>query len=300
MDFALSEITLVLFTTLAPSGTVAYALVAWRALACPDQGARRLVAAVAGIPLAVCLLGLIASATHLGNPANALYVFMGVGRSPLSNEVAAAVAFFAVAGVAWMYGFAERVVDWAHRAALAASMLMGIVFLATVAMAYHARTIVSWDTPFVPGVLVASAFAGGPLVAWVCVRALVRPQATLRFGHGCLAVSAAGVVVAVVLLVAQEHAVADLGNAATSMAHLAPLFGPSTLLYASCAVGGWLLMAADARGVTQAHAADSAGAGDAPPLSLLLAGVSLGLVFAGTFVMRFNFYMTHLTYGISF
>lgn len=54
------------------------------------------------------MVGLVASATHLGNPANALYVFVGVGRSPLSTEVFCAVVFLALAGVYWLYSFAER------------------------------------------------------------------------------------------------------------------------------------------------------------------------------------------------
>ena len=44
------------------------------------------------------MVGLVASATHLGNPANALYVFLGVGRSPLSTEVFCAVVFLALGG----------------------------------------------------------------------------------------------------------------------------------------------------------------------------------------------------------
>ena len=47
------------------------------------------------IPFLVTLVGLVASATHLGNPDNALYVFSRVGASPLSNEVCAAVLFLA-------------------------------------------------------------------------------------------------------------------------------------------------------------------------------------------------------------
>ena len=54
------------------------------------------------------MVGLVASATHLGNPANALYVFTGVGRCPLSTEVFAAVIFLALAGVYLLYSFVEH------------------------------------------------------------------------------------------------------------------------------------------------------------------------------------------------
>ena len=97
---ALGEITLVLFTTLAPSGAIALALmglpiVAGRA----SEDERRRIDKFVSVPLVVSMVGLVASATHLGNPANALYVFVGVGRSPLSTEVFCAVVFLALAGV---------------------------------------------------------------------------------------------------------------------------------------------------------------------------------------------------------
>ena len=99
LDTALGEITLVLFTTLAPSGVVAYACMALPVLVRSTADAvRQRINLFLNIPLAVSMVGLVASATHLGNPANALYVFLGVGRSPLSTEVFCAVVFLALAG----------------------------------------------------------------------------------------------------------------------------------------------------------------------------------------------------------
>ena len=90
-SLAFGEITLVLFTTLAPSGAVAYLIMGLPVLVgrAQDEVARRL-NRWSCLPLVVTMVGLIASATHLGNPSNALYVFTGVGRSPLSTEVFAA------------------------------------------------------------------------------------------------------------------------------------------------------------------------------------------------------------------
>ena len=105
-SLAFGEITLVLFTTLAPSGAVAYLIMGLPVLVgrAQDEVARRL-NRWSCLPLVVTMVGLIASATHLGNPSNALYVFTGVGRSPLSTEVFAAVIFLALAGVFWLYSF---------------------------------------------------------------------------------------------------------------------------------------------------------------------------------------------------
>ena len=75
------------------------------------------------------MVGLVASATHLGNPANALYVFLGVGRSPLSTEVFCAVVFLALAGLYWLYNFVEHPKPQLQRAWLVLAMLAGAVFV---------------------------------------------------------------------------------------------------------------------------------------------------------------------------
>ena len=86
-DTALGEVTLVLFTTLAPSGAIALVLVAAVLLFSKLESTMRArISTFMCIPLVVTMVGLVASATHLGNPANALYVFLHFGSSPLSNE----------------------------------------------------------------------------------------------------------------------------------------------------------------------------------------------------------------------
>ena len=64
---AFSEITLVLFTTLAPSGAVAYLIMGLPVLTGQARGeAARAPEQVSCLPLVVAMVGLIASATHLG------------------------------------------------------------------------------------------------------------------------------------------------------------------------------------------------------------------------------------------
>ncbi len=109
IDQGLAQLSLVAFTTLMPSGALAFvaiaALLLSRRLA-PAEAAR--LARFLIIPLAVAMLGLIASTNHLGKPGNTLYVLMGVGRSPLSNEVFATGLFVAFAWTAWLLSFSER------------------------------------------------------------------------------------------------------------------------------------------------------------------------------------------------
>lgn len=171
-DTALGEITLVLFTTLAPSGVVAFICMGLPVL---GRGAsvalRQRLNVFLGLPLVVAMVGLVASATHLGNPANALYVFLGVGRSPLSTEVFCAVVFLALAGLYWLYNFVEHPKPQLQRAWLVLAMLAGAVFVAAVGCAYAADTIVSWHTVYVPLNLMLNALVGGPILAIAGLRA---------------------------------------------------------------------------------------------------------------------------------
>ena len=107
METALNEITLVLFTSIAPAGVVGFIMMAWVAFSTTDKARADAASRHLVIPLTLAITGLIASATHLGTPANALYVISGIGRSPLSNEVVAAVAFLAIGGVYWIASFRD-------------------------------------------------------------------------------------------------------------------------------------------------------------------------------------------------
>ncbi len=165
-SLAFGEITLVLFTTLAPSGALAYLIMGLPVLVGRAQGeAARRLNQWSCLPLVIAMVGLIASATHLGNPSNALYVFTGVGRSPLSTEVFAAVIFLALAGVFWLYSFAEHPRVGLQRGLLAAIDAAVVAFVLSVAFAYNVDTILTWSLPLVPASLILNALFGGPLLA---------------------------------------------------------------------------------------------------------------------------------------
>ena len=182
-DTALSEVTLVLFTTLAPSGAVALVLVA-AVLLFPklESTMRARISTFMCIPLVVTMVGLVASATHLGNPANALYVFLHVGSSPLSNEVVSAVALLACSGLYWLYSFSVKPLVWLQRLLLAMIAVAGIVFVTMVSLAYSVDTIVTWSLPTVPISLWLNALMGGPLLAAITLYAAQWRALAGRFG----------------------------------------------------------------------------------------------------------------------
>ena len=103
LDFALNDICLAAFTTLAPGATLAYVVLACTLLFGKlDSRLRQRIESWLIVPLAVATVGLVASATHLGTPSNALYVFRTVGSSPLATEVFSAVLFLGTSCSYWL------------------------------------------------------------------------------------------------------------------------------------------------------------------------------------------------------
>ena len=203
-DTALGEVTLVLFTTLAPSGAIALVLVAAVLLFSKLESTMRArISTFMCLPLVVPIVGLVASATHLGNPANALYVFLHFGSSPLSNEVVSAVGLLACSGLYWLYSFSVKPFAWLPRLLLAMIAATGIVFVAMVSLAYSVDTIVTWSLPTVPISLWLNALMGGPLLAAITLYAAQWRALAGRFGLMLMAASfvalAANTVVYIVL-----------------------------------------------------------------------------------------------------
>ncbi|MBR5259560.1 MAG: dimethyl sulfoxide reductase anchor subunit, partial [Eggerthellaceae bacterium] len=138
------EAGLAIFTTLAPSGLVAMLLLlpilfAWGG---GRKGEGLRLCNYLMIPLGVTLLGFVASTIQLGTPANALYVFTGIGRSPLSNEVLSVVVYFGLAGSYWMLSFGE----WL-KAPMARAWLVTIGISALFALVMMGRAYSIWTIP---------------------------------------------------------------------------------------------------------------------------------------------------------
>ena len=299
-DMAFSEITLVTFTTLAPSGVVALVIVAGvLLLANLDAQARARINKFTCIPLVVTMAGLIASATHLGNPANALYVFLHVGSSPLSNEVFSAVLFLACSGLYWLYSFSAKPIAWLQRAVLALIAVTGAAFVTMVALAYSVDTIATWNLPTVPVSLWLNALIGGPLLAVVTLYAARWRAIAGRFGLVLAVLPFVALAANVAVLVAQGTLMGNVENSLISARQLVPNYGAMLAVFAVLCLVGCLASAMTMHVVSRQTVA----AGQSPlafskrVMTCLCA--SCVLVFAGIFVMRFAFYMMHLTVGVA-
>lgn len=356
-SFAFDEITLVLFTTLAPSGAVAYLLMSLPVMLGRATGdAARRLNQLTCLPLVIAMVGLVASATHLGNPSNALYVFTGVGRSPLSTEVGCAVAFLALAGIYWLYSFAEHPRRGLQRGLLAAIDVAIVAFVVAVAFAYHVDTIITWSLPLVPASLVLNSLVGGPLIALVGF-ALARWPVSRAALCGLAAAAFVANTVVYVVLGAWLHPLANELATVEQLVPAYPAFAATFVLLSVCGIAlSWraadgaqgrkavssgqampapaeqgdateplavadapvaepLTVAAapaeegaatDPLAVAAAPAATPAEQGDAPAANglpgdlhcVVVRAIGALLALAGIFVMRFVFYMTHLTVGL--
>ena len=188
MTSGFDAFSLGLFTSLAPAGVVAFLALALVRLWSRDRTASVRIDRMIALPFSVVLIGFIASATHLGTPANALHVFSGVGRSPLSNEVLSAVAVLFLVGSYWMMAFKERFPDAVAKPWLALACLAGIALIACTSMAYNVDTVPTWDTAFTPANLVLAALLAGPVLGLLFLElAQVRPRARARRTGGARA-----------------------------------------------------------------------------------------------------------------
>ena len=299
-DTALGEVTLVLFTTLAPSGAIALVLVAAVLLFSKLESTMRArISTFMCIPLVVTMVGLVASATHLGNPANALYVFLHFGSSPLSNEVVSAVGLLACSGLYWLYSFSVKPFAWLQRLLLAMIAATGIVFVAMVSLAYSVDTIVTWSLPMVPISLWLNALVGGPLLAAITLYAAQWRALAGRFGLLLMTVPFIALAANTVVYIVQGMQLGGVANSVVAAAGLVPHYRAMLLTFALMCFAGCVLAALTMHAVSRETVAHGGGGLAFSKRVFARMAVACLLVFAGIFVMRFAFYMMHLTVGLA-
>ena len=126
---------------------------------------------------------------------------------------------------------------------------------------------VTWDTPFVPVALCLNALVGGPVLTLFGLRFSRWSPLESRVGGMLLALSSAALLANAGVYVAQGMSVLTMRNYLVSAEQLVPTYGAMATVFFG--------------------------------ISVASAAIASALVFAGIFVMRFAFYMMHMTYGIS-
>ena len=277
MTSGFDAFSLGLFTSLAPAGVVAFLALALVRLWSRDRTASVRIDRMIALPFSVVLIVFIASATHLGTPANALHVFSGVGRSPLSNEVLSAVAFLFLVGSYWMMAFKERFPDAVAKPWLALACLAGIALIACTSMAYNVDTVPTWDTAFTPANLVLAALLAGPVLGLLFLElAQVRPRALER---------ALVVLAATVVLALHQESLSAIANNEFAASTLAPSY--------PAVIGAHLIVGA----IALAIAGLSMKRVQSRRTTLALRATASLLALAAVFVTRIVFYHLHMTVG---
>lgn len=275
MTSGFDAFSLGLFTSLAPAGVVAFLALALVRLWSRDRTASVRIDRMIALPFSVVLIGFIASATHLGTPANALHVFSGVGRSPLSNEVLSAVAFLFLVGSYWMMAFKERFPDAVAKPWLALACLAGIALIACTSMAYNVDTVPTWDTAFTPANLVLAALLAGPVLGLLFLElAQVRPRALER-----------ALVAGTVVLALHQESLSAIANNEFAASTLAPSY--------PAVIGAHLIVGA----IALAIAGLSMKRVQSRRTTLALRATASLLALAAVFVTRIVFYHLHMTVG---
>lgn len=157
------ELPLVFFTVLGQSAVGAFILLLL-AHAAGKLDSRRL-----GISLfcAMCLfgVGLVLGMIHLGQLLRAFNLFFGIGRSPMSNEIALSALFGAFGGISalglWFgKGNLFRLLAWV-------AAVIGVGFVAAIPAVYQIETVAAWKTDYTWVVMLLTVLTGGGLVAAV-------------------------------------------------------------------------------------------------------------------------------------
>ena len=284
LAFGASQLSLALFTTLAPAGAVAYAIGAAFCLFFPgSKAAQDRLDHCLVIPLALAIIGLVASTAHLGKPSNSLFVLSGVGRSPLSNEVFAAVLFIGVAWIRWLVGYSTRDLGLLGRILLLVGCIAAIWDLSATANAYSIRTIATWDMQYTQANQIAAACCSGVVLILLVFRA-AQTHPSPRLKKALFLVSGASALVLVAGEVLQYVALQGVHGSLGWAVDQVP-FQPAVIAVSAVLV---------AVGLALAHRG-AAGGGIAPASRMV---VAVPLVLLGVFVYRFGFYALYMTVGL--
>ncbi|MDO4890314.1 MAG: dimethyl sulfoxide reductase anchor subunit [Coriobacteriaceae bacterium] len=287
MDAALHELPLALFTTLASIGAGAFIVlaVAFFKTSFSEQKARAIDKATL-IPTIVVLAGFVAAFFHLANPMNAMNVFAGIGRSPLSNELCVASLFAAVMVVFAVLAVAGKLSEGSRKGFLGVLAVLAVAFAAAMGMAYSLPTVPTWASPWPVCQMLGYGLLGGAALG-ACVLAFADALDD-ALSAGCknivLGVAGLGLVLAVLGLAMM---VADANGIQTAIASGVELVGQAT---------GCLVVAIIGLAAAFGLLFKALGEGDAKGAAIGAVAAALVGVLAG----RFVFYILYLSVGIFF
>ncbi len=173
MESIMSEFPLAIFTACVLLGTGGYVALgitaAMRhpdAAECPrgDVGSNRVSDKAPLVFLAVVLIGFVAAFFHLASPMHAIFALTGIGRSPMTNEIAVGVVFAGAAALYCILKMTGKLKGDAERTGAIILAVLGPVFAAFTGAAYLMGTIATWGTPLSIVESVGLSLLAGPVM----------------------------------------------------------------------------------------------------------------------------------------
>ena len=286
MATAFHELPLALFTTLASIGAGAFISLAAAFFTTKfSDGQLARIDKLTLVPAIVVVVGFIAAFFHLANPMAAFGVFGGLGRSPMSNELAVAMLFAVAMATYVIMGLAGKL-GGARKGLVCATAVLAVLFAVFMGLAYGMATIPTWSTPWPVAQMIGYALLGGAAMG-ACVLAFSDTLDTAidsSFRGALIAAAVIGAVLAVAGLALMYSGAGSVSNAFVAGTDLAA--GASGAFYVAVAC---LILACAA----VIAAALGKGGNAASAIAVILA-------FAGILAGRFVFYALQISVGISF
>lgn len=299
------HLQLLLFTVLGPGGALGFVAASAFVVTAPKDAPWlfRLQRCLL-LPIALCMLGLVIAATHLGTPRNALYVLLGTGRSPLSNEMVATISFLALSWLFWLMLATRRLPVPVTNAWVAAASVAALAMVRETALAYSINTVPAWSLPVVPWMFWMGALVLGCAVAF-CTLRIARVQVSAWSLRVLLGVQTAALAAGVASMVLFRGGLEEVSSALGDAMTLVPGYG---LYVAAFLLMGAVSVACEARGLFRVGRKGNTGCRTdgsdcAPPQvadcpSVPRAALSVLLAAGAVVAMRVPFYLTYMTVGL--
>ncbi|KFC82229.1 dimethyl sulfoxide reductase anchor subunit family protein [Buttiauxella agrestis] len=213
------EWPLVLFTVLGQCvvGAVIVKGLAWNSASNNSELQQKMVRAMFFIWVLMGIAFLV-SVMHLGSPLRAFNSLNRVGQSALSNEIASGSVFFAVGGFWWLITVLKKMPLAIGRVWLAATMVLGLVFVWAMTRVYQIDTVPTWHNSYTTLSFFITVVLGGPLLGTLLLRAV-----DYSFHHIKLAaLSVLALFVAVAIIVLQGSELAAIQSSVQHASALVP------------------------------------------------------------------------------
>ncbi len=157
------ELPLVFFTVLCQSAVGAF-IVLFISYRLAQITERQLVIGFS-VAMVLFIVGVLLGTFHIGKPLRALNMLLGLGRSPMSNEIVLSALFGLFGCLATLAMLLKKGSAVLHHALAIVAILFGVAFVVAVPAIYQLATVGTWNTGFTSLLMILTAFIGGGALA---------------------------------------------------------------------------------------------------------------------------------------